>query len=525
MAQQNSIECYQVIPLPKQITGISASPFKLDASTCIVYPRGNAAMKRNAEFLSDYILQNTGIKLPVATKSQQNSTIVLAVRKDASKSAESYSLTVAENRISIIGASEAAVFYGIQTLRKSISVKDGAITLPSVEINDSPRFEYRGMMLDVARHTYSVSFIKKYIDILALHNINIFHWHLTDDQGWRIEIKKYPKLTQIGSHRNETVIGRNSGTYDGKPYDGYFTQEEVKEIVAYAKERYITIIPEIDLPGHMQAALASYPQLGCTGGPYEVAKEWGVFEDVLCIGKPETMQFITDVLDEVIKLFPAKYIHIGGDECPKVRWEQCPRCQAKIKELGIIGNERHKTEHYLQSYVTEYAEIFLNKHGRKLIGWDEILEGKLAPNATVMSWQGVTGGIEAAKLNHDVIMSPTTHAYFDYYQSKDTDKEPFGIGGYLPLKLVYSFEPIDSNALNKEQQKHIIGVQANLWSEYITSSEHAEYMILPRLAALCEVQWTVPENKNFSKFLNRLALLTQQYERLGYNYRYPVKDE
>ena len=379
------------------------------------------------------------------------------------------------------------------------------------------------MMLDVARHYEPVAFVKKFIDLLAMHNINTFHWHLTEDQGWRIEIKQYPKLTELGSMRKETVIGNNSPEYDGKPHGGFYTQEEVKEIVAYAQDRYITTIPEIDLPGHMMAALTGYPEFGCTGGPYEVATSWGVFDEVLCAGNEGTYTFLENILTEVMELFPAEYIHIGGDEVPKVRWEECPKCQAKIKELGLKSDDKHKKEHYLQSYLTARIEKFLNENGRRLIGWDEILEGELAPNATVMSWQGMGGGIQAAQMGHDVIMTPNTYVYFDYYQTSNTEDEPIAIGGFLPIEKVYSFEPAPES-LTAEQKGHILGAQANLWTEYIPTPEQAEYMLLPRMAALSEVQWTQPEKKDYDNFLTRLPQLTSLYERAGYNFATHVYD-
>ena len=371
---------------------------------------------------------------------------------------EGYNLTVNSNGVTITG-SEAGVFYGIQTLRKALPVEAcSKVVLPAVSINDYPRFSYRGTHLDVSRHFFNKEEIKRLIDMLALHNINRFHWHLTDDQGWRIEIKKYPKLTTIGAYRNETVIGRNSGEYDGVEYGPYFyTQDDCREIVKYAAERHITVIPEIDLPGHMQAAVAAYPEYGCTGGPYEVWKMWGVSTHVLCAGNDATLSFIEDVLSEVIEVFPSEYIHIGGDECPKDQWQICPKCQARIKKLGLKSDSKHSAEMYLQSFVISHAEKFLNSKGRQIIGWDEILEGGLAPNATVHSWRGVAGGIEAAKQGHNCIMSPNSHLYFDYYQTKYVDDEPLCIGGYVPVEKVYEYEPVDSS-LTVEEQKYIIGV-------------------------------------------------------------------
>ena len=395
--------------------------------------------------------------------------------------------------------------------------------LPAVEIKDQPRFGYRGMRLDVGRHFFSMDEIKTYIDMMALHNINRFHWHLSEDQGWRIEIKKYPKLTEIGSMRKETVIGHNSGKYDGKPYGGFYTQEQAKEIVAYAAERYITVIPEIDLPGHMQAALAAYPELGCTGGPYEVWTQWGVSDNVLCAGNDQTIQFIKDVLAEIVEIFPSEYIHVGGDECPKVKWSTCPKCQARIKALGLKSDNKHTKEERLQSYVIHEAEEFLNSKGRKMIGWDETLEGGLAPNATVMSWRGEAGGIEAAKQHHDVVMTPNTYLYFDYYQSKDTETEPMAIGGYLPIERVYSYEPMPKS-LSPEEQKYIVGVQANLWTEYIPDFKQVQYMVLPRMAALSESQWCAPEKKNYEAFLQRVSRLVNIYAKNGWNYATHIFD-
>ena len=512
---------YNVIPLPQEIVEGEGEGFLLNSKTSIVY-EGDEVMKRNAEHLSGYIKDLTGLELEV-TDSKKENAIRIAVA-EAGDNSEAYKLTVDKNGVNITGASAAGVFYGIQTLRKSIPAGAGEVLLPAVTINDSPRFSYRGAHLDVSRHYFTPDSIKRFIDILALHNLNRFHWHITDDQGWRIEIKKYPKLTTVAAERDETVIGRNSGEYDGKHYGPFFyTQDECREIVAYAAERHITVIPEIDLPGHMQAALAAYPEYGCTGGPYEVWKMWGVSDNVLCAGNDATLSFIEDVLAEVIEVFPSEYIHIGGDECPKTQWEKCPKCQARIKALGIKSDKKHSAEMYLQSFVINHAEKFLNSKGRQIIGWDEILEGGLAPNATVHSWRGVEGGIEAAKQGHDCIMSPTTFMYFDYYQTKYTDDEPLAIGGYVPVEKVYSFEPIN-DTLSVDIQKHIIGVQANLWSEYIPTFSHVEYMELPRMAALCEVQWCKPENKNFEEFKQRLLPLIGIYEKYGYNYAKHILD-
>lgn len=518
---------YQVIPLPQEVSLTQENPFKLNENVLIAYPENNALLQRNAEFLSEYIQQATNYApktKAIAAGEQVKNAIVLGLDPSIANK-EGYVLTTTPEGISINGQTVNGVFYGIQTLRKSIpaEAKGATVLIPAGEIKDEPRFSYRGMHLDVGRHFFPKEFMKKYIDLLALHNMNTFHWHLTDDQGWRIEIKKYPKLTEIGSQRSRTVIGRNTQEYDNTPYGGFFTQEEAKEIVKYAQERYITVIPEVDLPGHMLAALAAYPEMGCTGGPYEVCPRWGVFEDVLCIGNDQTMQFLEDVMSEIIEIFPSKYVHIGGDEAPRTRWEKCPKCQARIKAEGLKADKNHTAEDRLQSYCMTRIEEFLNSKGRQIIGWDEILEGDVAPNATVMSWRGMEGGIKAAQLGHDVIMTPTSFCYFDYYQTADTKDEPLGIGGYVPIEKVYSLEPVPA-ALTEEQSKHILGAQANLWTEYIHSSEHVEYMVLPRMAALAEVQWTQPEKKDFKDFTKRLARLMKFYQRDGFNYAKHVFD-
>ena len=512
---------YQIIPLPQDVSLTNGTPFILTPSTSIIYPEGNDLLKQAGEFLASYIKEATGYAPKVVTDKSAKP-INLSIDKSISNP-EGYRLTVTPEGIELAGASEAGVFYGIQTLRKSIpAVAEGMnIELPAVTINDYPRFAYRGMHLDVSRHFFPVDSIKKYIDILALHNMNTFHWHLTDDQGWRIEIKKYPELTTIGSKRKETVIGHNTGEYDGKPYEGFYTQDEIRDVIAYAKERFITIIPEIDLPGHQQAALAAYPDLGCTGGPYEVWTQWGISDDVICAGNEKSMQFLEDVLAEVIDLFPSEYIHIGGDECPKVRWKTCPKCQARIKAEGIKADKKHSAEEYLQSSVISQMEKFVESKGRHIIGWDEILEGGLAPNATVMSWRGVDGGIEAAKQHHNVIMTPNTNLYLPDKHFPEPENEPMAIG-YLPLERVYSLEP--TAGIPDEYKKYVIGVQANLWTEYIPTFSQVEYMVMPRMAALAEVQWTDPSKKEYESFLPRLVRMTKLYDRLGYNYAKNIFD-
>ena len=443
---------------------------------------------------------------------------------DESLPAEGYELNVDGEGIEVRASQFPGFLYALQSLEQLLPATvygtepapDAAWEVPCVKIADAPRFAYRGMHLDVARHFFSVDEVKRYIDVMAIHKLNTLHWHLTDDQGWRIEIKRYPELTAVGSIRKATVVRKEWGTYDGTPYGGFYTQDEIRDVVKYAADRGVTVIPEIDLPGHMLAALTAYPELGCTGGPYEVWGRWGVADDVLCPGREKTFEFLEGVLTEVMELFPSEYIHIGGDECPKVRWEKCPRCQAKIRQLGLKDDGEHTAEHYLQSYVTDRIGKFLAQHGRRIIGWDEILEGRAPSDAVVMSWRGSEGGIAAAKLGHDVIMTPNSHFYFDYYQSLDTDAEPFGIGGYIPMEQVYSYDPAFPE-LTPEQQKHILGVQANLWTEYVLSDEHLEYMLLPRLAALSEVQWCLPETKDWNRFIGSFRM-DKIYSQLGYEF-------
>lgn len=509
---------FNIIPRPQQVKVSNDAPFTLSAKTVISLGTNSQDMKRNANMLASYIEQATGIR-PAVGKSKNGTAIVLTIDKTIAN-AEGYKLDADAKQIRIAGASAAGVFYGIQTLRKSLPLVNGKaskVSIPAVHIADAPRFAYRGTHLDVSRHFVTADSVRQFIDMLALHNINRFHWHLTDDQGWRIEIKKYPLLTQIGSKRAQTVIGHNSGKYDGKPYSGFYTQKQIRDIVKYAADRYITIVPEIDLPGHMQAALAAYPDMGCTGGPYEVWQKWGVSDNVLCAGNDKTLTFIDNVLKEITQLFPSKYIHVGGDECPKTQWQKCPKCQARIKALNLEAKDGHSAEERLQSYIITHASNYLKSLGRNTIGWDEILEGGLAEGATVMSWRGESGGIAAAKQHHDVVMTPNSYLYFDYYQSLDKANEPLAIGGYLPLETVYSYEPMPKE-LTADEARHIIGVQANIWTEYMPTFKQMQYMALPRLAALSEVQWSQPALKDYTSFTNRLTEFTHMYDRLGYNY-------
>lgn len=515
---------YEIIPKPLDVNCKGDASFLLKDGVAVIYPENNQKMQDNAEFLVDYVERQTGVKLTSHAGMPVDGAICLTLDL-SDDNAEAYKLIVNDKRVCISGASEAGVFYGIQTLRKSLPVaQDINVNLSAVEIYDKPRFAYRGAMLDVARHFYTVDEVKTFIDMLALHNINRFHWHLTDDQGWRIEIKKYPKLMSVASERKETVVGRwYSGIYDGKPYGGYYTQDELRDVIDYAAKRHITIIPEVDLPGHMQAALTAYPELGCTGGPYEVRTIWGVSQDVLCVGNDFTLQFVKDVLSEVADIFPSEYIHIGGDECPKVRWEKCPKCQERIKSLGLKSDAKHTKEQRLQSYMIQEAAKYLKEKGKRIIGWTEILEGGLVPDATLMSWIGESGGIEAAHQHHDVIMTPNTYLYFDYYQSKKVEDEPLAIGGYLPIEKTYNYEPMPKE-LTKEEQQYIKGVQANLWTEYIPVFSQVQYMVLPRLGAAAEVQWTDPSKKDYKDFLRRVPHLVAVYDCYGWNYATHVYD-
>lgn len=502
-----------IIPQPVSMQ-IAEGSFTLTPQTSINVVKGANDLAPACTFFSKLVEGSFGCPLTVTEGEAQSGAINIQV--DPSLKKEAYLLNVSDKSVDIKGGSSQAVFYAFQSLRQMMPAgiekgdKTSSIELQNVNIADEPRFAYRGMMLDVCRHIFTPDSVKMFIDMLAMHKLNRFHWHLTDDQGWRIEIKKYPELTQSGSQRKETVIGKNTGKYDGKPYGGYFTQDQIKDIVKYAADRYITVIPEIELPGHAVAALTSYPSLGCKGGPYEVMKEWGISDEVFCAGNDKTFEFLQNVLDEVIPLFPSEYIHIGGDECPKTAWKKCPKCQARIKK------EKLKNEYELQSYFVHRIENYVNSKGKKIIGWDEILEGGISKTATIMSWRGTKGGIEAAKLGNEVIMAPNNYVYFDYYQSRDIANEPFGIGGYVPVEKVYSLNP--TQGLSAEEAKMVKGVQANMWSEYIKTFSHAQYMTLPRMAALSEVAWTPNEQKNYNCFVKRAFTLTDRYEALGYNY-------
>lgn len=523
-----TVSNYDVIPQPQSVELLDqGAPFLLDRNTQILY--GPEVALRDAEFVAEYVAEATDIRLPRPTlcdaEALDSPAIVLAIEENPD-CPEGYTISVDSLRVSITGGSADGLFYGIQTLRKSLPVGEyGSVELPAALIEDFPRFGYRGMHLDVARHFQDIDFIKKYIDLLALHNINTFHWHLVDDQGWRVEIKKYPLLTTISTTRKETVIGRNSGVWDGKPYgEGmFYTQEQLREVVAYAAERHIDIIPEIDMPGHMVAVLAAYPELGCTGGPYDVWTIWGVSEDLLCAGNDQAVEFCKDVLDEIVEIFPYEYIHMGGDECPKVRWEACPKCQARIDAENLRHTRAKSPEEALQGWFMRQMSDHLAGYGKTVIGWDEILDGEnLGENVVIMSWRGEDGGIKAAKQGVRSIMVPNNYLYFDYYQTKEVDREPFAIGGYNPLEKVYAYDPVAN--IPAESRSYILGVQANIWTEYIHTGDHIEHMALPRMSALAEVQWSNPEHKDYDRFLVRLQPMLNLYKALGYNYAPYVLD-
>ena len=532
---------YRIIPLPKSVETDTARVFPLRTGMGIAYDAGNPEVARTVQFLRQWVEELTGVKLaltPDDKKAAVRLTLGFPADKKVKKAKkgqpaavlteqqqEAYTITVNESGIQIAARNPIGFFRAAQTLRKSLPLTKNAqpttlnsIDFPYVQIQDEPRFVYRGAHLDCARHFFSVEVVKQYLDLLALHGCNQFHWHFTEDQGWRFEVKALPELAKKGSVREQTVIGRNSGVYDGQRYGGYYTQEQCREIVNYAAERYINVIPEIDLPGHMQGALHVYPNLGCTGGPYPVWQIWGVSRDVLCAGNPETMTFLRTVIGELCDVFPSKYIHIGGDECPKVRWKECPKCQAKAKELGLKDDGKHSIENQLQTWINHEMEQYLKERGRDMIGWDEVLEGGLTEHGIVMSWRGINGGIEAAKQHHRVIMTPTDYCYIDYYQLKDQWGQPLGIGGYLPVSKVYSFEPLIPDQLSEEEQKYILGPQVNLWTEYVGVPQHVFYMLLPRLDAISEVQWCRSDQKDFEDFKTRLPRMKQLYDRMGVNY-------
>ncbi|KPK87342.1 MAG: hypothetical protein AMS27_02575 [Bacteroides sp. SM23_62_1] len=506
-----------IIPAPVSML-IGKGQFTITPQTQIAYPGENSEIRKIGEYLNELVNEYAGFYLSLIELDNAGANCISLQTGDfPDLGQEGYNLKSSKKGVQITAGQPNGLFYGIITLWQLFPTNqvENTLAIPAVEIMDKPRYKWRGAHLDVCRHFFSVEFVKKYIDILARHKLNMFHWHLTEDQGWRIEINKYPLLTEVGAWRDETVIGRPRRNtpvqFDGIRHGGFYTQDEIRDVIQYAANRYITVIPEIEMPGHAQAAIAAYPELGCTGEKVSVRTTWGISPYIYNV-EDETFEFLENVLSEVIDLFPSQYIHIGGDEARKDQWEASKRIQQQIKDLGL------QNEDELQSYFIKRIEKFINSKGKNLIGWDEILEGGLAPNATVMSWRGISGGIEAAREGHDVIMSPTTHCYFDYYQSQNREQEPLAIGGYLPVDTVYAFEPTPAE-LSEEETKHILGVQANVWTEYISTTEGVEYMLLPRLCALSEIAWSPKEIRDWEDFRARLNTQVKRYETMGWNYR------
>lgn len=509
-----------VIPEPAKIE-LSEGVFFIEPGTKIFIDKQTRSLGDN---LAGSLSIAMGFELAVEN-GQTESACYIKLKKNAGLSSlgkEGYRLTVRPENVLLEAYGDAGIFYGIQTLRQLLppeifsrqSVKGVQWQIPCVKIEDVPRFSWRGMHLDVGRYFLPKEFVKKYIDLMAMHKMNVFHWHLTEDQGWRIEIKKYPKLTKIGAWRKETLIGHmrdKPRKFDGKKHGGFYTQDEIREIVDYARQRYITIVPEIEMPGHCLAALAAYPELSCSGGPFEVKTIWGIENDVYCAGNDKTIEFLQDVLTEVIELFPGEYIHIGGDECRKNRWEKCSKCQARIKAEGL------KDEHELQSWFVRQMDKFLTAHGCRLIGWEEILQGGLAKTVTVMSWRGKAAEIAAAKSGHDVVMAENKYTYLNFYQA-DRKTEPLAIGNFLPIEKMYSYDPVPAE-LSEVEKKHIIGVQAQLWTEYISTPKMAEYMAYPRACAMAEVAWSPVAKKDFEVFEHRLKIHLKRLGKLGVNFR------
>lgn len=518
---------YNVIPQVQNLSVKDGDVYVFDSSRKLVYD--NQDSRRSLELFAQDLEDLVGIRPSVAAGTSEdakgNVYFTLGLQ-DGRK--EAYSINVSSDGILVRAVSPEGIYRATRTLLKSVGTeKASSVEFPSAEVSDWPRFGYRGLMLDVSRHFSDVEMVKRTIDMLALHQLNIFHWHLTDDQGWRIEIKSHPELTEVGAWRDDTVVGRYLGgtdyPTDGKRHGGFYTQEQIREIVAYAKERYIEIIPEIDLPGHTSAVLAAYPQLGCEDKEYKVANRWGVIRDVLCAGNPASLDLFKDIMDEVCDLFPGKYIHLGGDECVKDRWKACPKCQRKIRELGLKDGSRYSKEDYLQSWFMGEVASFVQSKGKRVIGWDEILEGVPMDDSVIMSWRGTEGGITAARMGHDVVMTPTSDMYFDQSQTLASQLEEIPVGGFINVMKVYSYEPLPAS-LTPEQQKHILGCQANVWCEYMPEERIRQYQILPRLAALSEVQWTMPERKNYKDFLKRLPKMLSIYDHYGYNYAKHIFD-
>lgn len=518
---------YNVIPQVQNLSVKDGDVYVFDSSRKLVYD--NQDSRRSLELFAQDLEELVGIRPSVAegTSDDAKGNVYFTLGlQDGRK--EAYSINVSSDGILVRAVAPEGIYRATRTLLKSVGTeKTSSVEFPSAEVSDWPRFGYRGLMLDVSRHFSDVEMVKRTIDMLALHQLNIFHWHLTDDQGWRIEIKSHPELTEVGAWRDDTVVGRYLGgtdyPTDGKRHGGFYTQEQIREIVAYAKERYIEIIPEIDLPGHTSAVLAAYPQLGCEDKEYKVANRWGVIRDVLCAGNPASLDLFKDIMDEVCDLFPGKYIHLGGDECVKDRWKACPKCQKKIRELGLKDGSRYSKEDYLQSWFMGEVASYVQSKGKRVIGWDEILEGVPMDDSVIMSWRGTEGGITAARMGHDVVMTPTSDMYFDQSQTLASQLEEIPVGGFINVMKVYSYEPLPAS-LTPEQQKHILGCQANVWCEYMPEERIRQYQMLPRLAALSEVQWTMPERKNYKDFLKRLPKMLSIYDHYGYNYAKHIFD-
>lgn len=506
---------HSLVPVPTEVeTG--RRTFRLDASTAIALDdASDGELRRIAELWARPFRASSGLSLPIS----EHGALHLAV--GAPGAPEGYRLDVDADGISVVGVDHAGLFYGLQTLSQllpaglesgSLDV-GGGIPVRAVSIRDEPRFTYRGMHLDVARHFFEPDFVRRYIDLLARYKMNRFHWHLTDDQGWRIEIQGYPRLTEIGAHREETHVGHGDEPFrgDGRPYGGFYTQEEIREVVAYAQDRFVTIVPEIEMPGHARAALAAYPELACDEGPFEVARTWGVFDDVFCPTE-ETFRFLEVVLEEVAGLFPGEYVHIGGDEAPATKWEESDAVRTMMQRQGYFEID------LVRGDFLRRVHGILADNGKRMIGWDEILEANLPEDAAVMSWRGTIGGIEASRRDHDVVMTPSSHLYLDYYQSEDREREPLAIGGYLPLDTVYAYEPVPE-PLRARDAARIVGAQANVWTEYMKTPEQVEYMLLPRMLAVAEVVWSPPYAKDFEDFTTRLAWHLERFDALGVDYR------
>lgn len=505
---------WNVIPLPQSVEVVAKPAFVINAHTTVYYPTGDAVQKRNAEFLVSYVKAMTGIGITATDRSASNQ-IRLGVASVAGGD-EAYDINVTKKIITLNGATHAAVFRGLQTITKALPMVSEAkeVALPAVKIHDAPRFAYRGFMLDCGRHYFSVDYIKKFIDVLAMHNINYFHWHLTEDQGWRIEIKKYPLLTEIGSKRKQTVLPGGK-EYDGKPVSGYYTQDEAREIVRYAAERHITVIPEVDMPGHIQSALAAYPQLGCTGGPYDVCCHFGVIREVMCAGQPFALQLAKDVINEIMDIFPSPYIHIGGDECPKERWKECERCQAKIAALGLKDIEGHSKEEQLQSWFMGEVAKEIKARGRKILGWDEILDGTPSKDITVIAWTSQKASMRSAREGHKTVVAPITNFYFSNPRINQ-------ITGIPSIKRVYDVDPAFAQ-LSDSEKTNIIGAEGCIWTEWVPDTKKLEWELLPRLAALAEVQWTNQNQREFGSFADRLLHMHDIYRKMNLNYKEDIE--